>query len=306
MAHRFTSQSVTLPTTPGTLTGTLLAPIDTVPVPVVLIHPGSGPTDRDGNSRLLPGKNNSLLLLAEALAARGIASLRIDKRGIGASAGAMTAEQDLRLETYVDDAVAWLRWLRADGRFDRVVVLGHSEGALIGALAAGQFGADGYVSLAGAGERGSGILRRQLAARLPAELATENERVLTALEHGEKVDSVPPKLFMLYRPSVQPYLISWFARDPAAVVRGLAMPLLLVNGSTDIQVDSSDFGALTRARPDARALWLAGMNHVLKMVGNDQNAQVASYSDPALPLAPALVEGVATFVLGLPARAKRP
>ena len=294
----FTATDVTLATPTGVLHGTLLAPAAPARVPVVFIHPGSGPTDRDGNSRLLPGKNNSLRLLAEGLAARGIASLRIDKRGIGASAAAMTAEKDLRFDTYVDDALGWLRWLKTDPRFTRIVVVGHSEGALIGAVAAGRLPADGYVSLSGAGLPAATILRRQLAGKLPPDLVDANEQILASLEHGTVVDTIPPKLWTLYRQSVQPYLISWFRYDPAAVVHGLTMPVLLVNGSTDLQVDSTDVSALAHARPDARLLWIPGMNHVLKLVAGDLTAQLPSYSDSTLPVAPALVSGVAAFVQG--------
>ena len=293
----FASQEVTLATPTGTLAGTLLAPAAPARVPVVFIHPGSGPTDRDGNSRLLSGKNNSLRLLAEALAAHGIASLRIDKRGIGASAAAMTAEADLRFDTYIDDALAWLRWLKADARFTRVIVVGHSEGALIGAAAAGRLPADAYVSLAGAGAPASTTLRHQLTAKLPPALVDENERILTSLEHGTTVATVSAPLWSLYRPSVQPYLISWFRYDPAAVVHALTMPVLLANGSTDVQIDTTEFAALTRARPDATVLWVPGMNHVLKLVTGDAAAQLPSYSDPALPVAPALIDGVVGFIL---------
>jgi len=162
----YVAQPATLATATGTLHGTLLAPQGGPAVPVVLIHPGSGPTDRDGNSPLLAGKNNSLRLLAEGLAARGIATLRIDKRGIAESAAALGTEADLRLETLAADAAAWLELLRRDPRFDRVIVLGHSEGALIGALAAADAQAEGYISVAGPARRGSDILRRQLGPRL--------------------------------------------------------------------------------------------------------------------------------------------
>lgn len=297
----FVPVEVTLTTPTGTLVGTLLTPSGTTRMPVVLIHPGSGPTDRDGNSRLLPGKNNSLKLLAEGLAARGVASLRIDKRGIAGSAAALTSEAEIRFDTYIDDAEAWLHWLRAGPRFTRIVVVGHSEGALIGAVAASRLPADGYVSLSGAGARASVVLRRQLAGKLPPELAAENERILTALELNTPVGQVPGPLWTLYRPGIQPYLASWFAYDPAEIVHALGMPVLLLNGSTDFQVDTSDFAALASARPDAERRWIPGMNHVLKLVGGDFAAQLPSYSDPTLPVAPDVIEVLAGFVLKLPA-----
>jgi hypothetical protein len=96
---------------------------------------------------MLPGKNDTYRLLAAAPAQKGIASLRYDKRGIAASAGAMVAEQDLRFEMYVNGAAAWLRQLRADKRFSKAAIAGHSEGSLIGMLAAQQVPVAGYVSL---------------------------------------------------------------------------------------------------------------------------------------------------------------
>jgi pimeloyl-ACP methyl ester carboxylesterase len=292
----YVAQPATLATATGTLHGTLLAPQGGPAVPVVLIHPGSGPTDRDGNSPLLAGKNNSLRLLAEGLAARGIATLRIDKRGIAESAAALGTEADLRLETLVADAAAWLELLRRDPRFDRVIVLGHSEGALIGALAAAAAQAEGYISVAGPARRGSDILRRQLGPRLSGTLAAENERILTALECGQRVGAVPEPLLALYRASVRPYLISWFRHEPVSAVRRLAMPVMIVQGTTDLQVEAGEGAALHAARPDATYLDVEGMNHVLKLVGGGLPEQLAAYGDPTLPVAPALLDGLAAFV----------
>jgi uncharacterized protein len=294
----FVGEPVTLATVTGPLHGTLLAPAGGFPVPVVLIHPGSGPSDRDGNTPLLAGRNNSLRLLAEGLAARGIATLRIDKRGIAESAAALTAEADLRFETLVADAAAWLDLLCRDPRFDRVIVLGHSEGALIGALAAAEAHADGYISLAGPARRGSDILRRQLGPKLSGTLAAENEHIVTALERGDRVESVPPPLLVLYRRSVQPYIISWFGYEPISEIRRLTMPVMIVQGTTDLQVEAAEGAALHAARPDARYLEVAGMNHVLKLVGGGLTEQLASYGDPTLPVAPALLDGLAAFIHG--------
>ena len=160
-------------------------------VPVVLLLSGSGPTDRNGNSPMLPGKNNSLQMLAEGLAENGIASLRYDKRGVGESAKAMVSEADLRFETYVDDAVAWCEQLRKDKRFSAVIIAGHSEGSLIGMLAAKRCNAAGFISIAGAGRAAADILRTQLAGKLPPELATQSDAILKNLEAGKTTDNPP-------------------------------------------------------------------------------------------------------------------
>lgn len=290
-------EPVRLETSTGTLHGTLLLPAGGGPVPVALLIAGSGPTDRDGNSAALPGKNNSLKLLAEGLAARGIASVRYDKRGIGESRSAAASEVAVRFDHFVDDAAAWVRQLDADPRFASVAVVGHSEGSLIGMLAAQRAPADAVVSIAGPARRASDILRDQLRGRLPAELAAQSEHILTRLEAGETVDSVPAPLMVLYRPSVQPYLASWMRYTPAEEVARLTVPVLVVQGTTDLQVPVEEARSLQAALPTARLAVVEGMNHVLKPVPADPARQQASYADPALPVAPGLVEAVADFLL---------
>ena len=265
-------------------------------VPVVLILAGSGPTDRNGNSTMLPGKNNSLQMLAEGLAGNGIASLRYDKRGVGESAKAMVSEADLRFETYVDDAVAWCEQLRTDKRFSVVIIAGHSEGSLIGMLAAKRCSASGFVSIAGAGHTAANILRTQLAGKLPPELATQSDEILKNLEAGKTTENPPAALAALYRTSVQPYLLSWFRYDPAKSIAGLTVPVLIVQGTTDLQVTVDDAKRLAAASPKAKLLIVEGMNHVLKEVPPDREKQMASYSDPTLRLAPEFLAGVVEFV----------
>ncbi|MEA2341920.1 MAG: uncharacterized protein QOF63_89 [Thermoanaerobaculia bacterium] len=280
-----------------TLHSTLLLPKDTTkPMPIVLLISGSGPTDRNGNSPMLKGKNNSLLMLAEGLASNGIASLRYDKRGVGESASAMVAEADLRFDTYVDDALSWCEQFRKDKRFTAVIIAGHSEGSLIGMLAAKRCNADGFVSISGAGRAAADILRTQLAGKLPPELATQSDAILKNLEAGKTTENPPPQLDAIYRPSVQPYMISWFRYDPAKWIAALTVPVLIVQGTTDLQVTVDDAKLLAAANPKAKLLLIEGMNHVLKEVPDDRDKQIASYSNPDLRLAPEFLVSVVDFV----------
>ena len=287
---------VTLTTKTGTLQGTLLIPAGAkTPMPVALLIAGSGPTDRDGNSPLLPGKNNSLKMLAEGLGQHGIATLRYDKRGVGASVSAMGKESDLRFTTYADDAVDWLEWLRADQRFSRRIVIGHSEGALIGVLAAQRSPVSHVVSLAGAGRPIGDVLDEQLSRMMPPDVMSDARRIMTELKAGRAVDSVPKPLLMVFRPSVQPYMISWLPIDPAQEVGRLTVPTLIVQGTTDTQVTKGDAERLAAGHPRATLELIDGMNHVLKEI-REASQQTASYSDPALPLHPRLVESITKFV----------
>jgi uncharacterized protein len=264
---------------------------------VALIIAGSGPTDRNGNSVGAPGTNDAYRMLAEALAQRGIASVRYDKRGVAASGAAAGSETELRFETYVQDAAAWLRLLRMDPRFSAVSVIGHSEGSLVGMLAAREAGADAFISLAGIARRASDILRDQLRPSLPPALLQANEQILQRLERGEQTDSVPTELAALYRPSVQPYVISWFRYVPGEEIARLSIPTLIVQGSTDIQVGVAEAEELARRSPSARLEIVEGMNHVLKRVSGGLAEQRPAYFDPSLPIMEELVEVTAGFIL---------
>ena len=296
-AHAHAAETpITLDTPTGQLAGTLELPAGADKPRVALLIAGSGPTDRDGNSSMIPGRNDSLKLLAAGLADAGIATVRYDKRGIGGSHAAGSAESALRFEMFVDDAAAWIARLKADPRFASVAVIGHSEGSLIGMLAAQQANAAAFVSIAGIADGASTLMRKQLEGKLPPELEKESERILVSLESGVVVDPVPPALATLFRPSVQPYLISWFKYVPAQRIAELTMPVLVVQGNTDIQVDVVQANRLHGARPGAKLEIIPGMNHVFKHVRAVPELQVASYGDPSLPVSPLLVKSIADFL----------
>jgi uncharacterized protein len=262
------AQAFDLPTSWGCLSGTLELPTGEGPWPGVLLIAGSGPTDRDGNSALLPGPIDNLKRLAQQLAGRGVASLRYDKRGIGGSTYPGLSESALRFEDLVADAVELAHRLSADEHIARLSLVGHSEGALIAALAATQAHAQGVVSISGAGNRASTLMRTQLEALLPPDLAQPAVSALTALEAGQLASDVPVSLQLLFRPSVQPYLISWFRYDPAQVLAQLPFPVLLVHGSADTQLPVQHAHWLQQGRPDAKLKIVEGMDHLLSLGGD--------------------------------------
>jgi pimeloyl-ACP methyl ester carboxylesterase len=249
---------------------------------------------------LLPGANNSLKYLAEGLADRGIASLRYDKRGIGASRSAMTSEENLRFKMGADDAADWVKMLRADRRFTTITVVGHSEGSLLGMLTAQESPVDGYVSIAGAGRAADKVLREQLGKQLPPPLLAEANAALDTLLAGHTIAAPPQALLALFRPSVQPYLISWLTVDPQAEIAKLTIPVLLLQGTLDAQVTVSDAQLLAKAQPKAKLVILDGMNHVFKNVPPDAASQKNAYSDPKIPDNPTLIADIADFVKSVP------
>jgi uncharacterized protein len=287
---------ISIETDHGTLYGSLLTPEGKDQYPIVLIIPGSGPTDRDGNSRALPGKNNSLKMLANALAESGIASVRYDKRGAGRNSGAITPEKDTRFELFISDATQWINTLKKDHRFTKVGVIGHSEGSLVGMIAAKQGGADSYVSLEGAGRPINDILRNQLVG-LPSELDQQVDLILSDLKAGKTINQIDDKLASIFRPSVQPFLISWMKYDPAEEISKLNIPVLIVNGTHDIQVSVKDAQKMKEAKNDASLLIIENMNHVLKEAPADAMENMKAYSDSSLPLANGLMEGLINFYM---------
>lgn len=292
-AARAAETAITLQTPTGTVFGTLALPA-TVPAPVVLIVAGSGPVDRNGNAGML--QTNAYAQIAAALAARGVASVRYDKRGVGASAKAAPPESDIRIETYADDVAAWVRLLTADKRFLRTIVAGHSEGSLLGILALQQAKGYGFVSLEGAGRPIGVVLDEQLKRRLPADLDKKAEAVVAQLERGKTVADPPPELMALFRPSVQPYVISMMQYDPAKEIAKLSVPVTIVQGTADVQVTIDDANALKRAVPSAKLVLVQGMNHVLKHAPDtsSQAAVTAGYTDPSLPIEPQVIDAIVT------------
>lgn len=289
---------IQLQTAQGTLYGSVLVPRADRPVPVVLMISGSGPTDRDGNNPEA-GRNDSLKKLALLLAQNNIASVRYDKRGVATGRKATPDERDLSVAGYVDDAVAWSAQIKRDPRFGPLIILGHSEGALIATLAAERAGASAVVSLSGSGRPLGEVLREQIGERLPAELQPRSYQLIERLEAGQYDPDVPQPLQVLFRPSVQPYLISLLRQDPAQAFAALKIPALIVQGSNDIQVGVGDAQALQQAKPDAQLALIPGMNHVLRIVPMDLASQLKSYRDHNRPLAAELGRVVVKFIDGL-------
>lgn len=297
--NRYTEESTELKTANGTIHGSLIVPDDNKSRCVALIISGSGPTDRNGNTAVpnMP-QNNSLKYLAEGLAEQGIATLRYDKRGIAASTDAGKNEADLRLDDYVDDARAWTALLGKDRRFRNVAVIGHSEGSLIGMLACqNNKKVCKFVSLAGSGRPADKIIEEQLAVQAGPFMKTIKQ-INDSLRHGITVKDIPPMLMSLYRPSVQPYMISWFRYDPQHEIAKLDIPVMILQGDTDIQVSVKDAGLLKAARPDAQMVIINNMNHVLKECATmDKTEQMLKYyTDPALPVKPDLANTIARFL----------
>lgn len=278
----------------GQIYGTLMLPKDRDKFTVALIIAGSGPTDRDGNNPSA-GENNSLKMIAQALANEGIASVRFDKRGIGESSYLVEKEEDLLFEDYVKDVVAWIEKLKEDPRFEKVVVIGHSEGALIGSIAVNQTKADGFISVAGAGYPAYEILERQLKVQ-SEKVFNICKPIIDELMKGNLVEDVPEGLYSLFRPSVQPYLISWFKYEPAEEIAKIDVPILIIQGDRDLQITVDNAKQLHKANPRSELAIVPGMNHVLKDAPEEREGNLKTYNDSNLPLNEQFVQELVKFI----------
>ena len=262
---------------------------------LVIIIAGSGPTDRTGNN--IAGVNcNAYKMLAEALAKENIASYRFDKRAIGKSAIKNLNEKDLSFDDYVNDAEAIYNYLRDSAGFKNIYFAGHSEGSLIGMIASQKTNAKGFISIAGAGRPIDVVLTEQVTKQSPI-IGRQVDSMLQVLKTKNKLDSVPLYLFSLFRPGIQPYMVSWMKYIPAVEILKLKCPILLVQGTCDIQVKTVDAEALHHANPKSTLDIIEGMTHVLKNAeANCEDKNLNTYHDPSLPLNSKFVTDIISFV----------
>jgi len=275
------------------LFGTLTVPDLTKKYPVALIIAGSGPTDRDGNNPMM--KNNSLKMLAEALAKNGIASLRYDKRGIGESKASAISESSLVFENYTEDAKSWINFLKQDKRFSQLVIIGHSEGSLIGMIAGAK--ANKFISIAGAGDSADKIIKAQIASKSNKQIEEMTFPIIDSLKTGNTVKKVDPMLNSLFRSSIQPYLISWFKYNPQTEIKKLNVPILILQGNNDLQVTVQDAENLSKSNKNAELLIVDKMNHIMKIIEGDKQANLESYNNATLPISEVMTNKIVSFIL---------
>lgn len=260
---------------------------------LVIIIAGSGPTDRDGNQQMM--QNNSLKMLGQDLAKEGIATFRYDKRIFTLLKQQALQEDKLRFDDFVEDAVSTINYFKTKNKYDAIYVLGHSQGALVGLLATQQTEVTGYISLAGAGQGIDQTIVNQIGLQMPG-LKDDAAKALATLKEKGSVKDFSPALTSILRKSVQPFMASWMQYDPAVEIQKLTIPVLIINGTRDLQVDMNEAEALKGAAPNAQLSVIENMNHVLKEVSDDQMENAKSYNEPSRPLAPMLVETIQNFI----------
>jgi len=279
------------------LYGSLRRPAVPQSRPAVLLLAGSGPEDRNGDDVKDGQRSHTLKLIAEGLAAQGFVTLRVDKRGVGASTPAAPPARGLSIGMFVDDAVSWAKFLRVQPGVRCVVILGHSEGALIAALVAQKVKTCGVASVSGAARDLGAVIESQdaLAGRTPAMIERTRE-IIASLRAGEPVADVPPALARTFGPDVQAYEMSMININPVAELAKVKAPILVLQGDNDLQSSVEDAKSLAAATPGAKLVILKGVNHVLKVAPTDMVGNFMTYANPSLPLAPGVIPSIVAFV----------
>lgn len=272
--------------------GTLTTPANNKAKSLVIFIQGSGPTDRDGNQSMM--KNDGMKKMARALSENGIASYRFDKR-IFKMQELKMKEEDLRFEDFSKDVEDILKHFEAQDRFDNLIIAGHSEGSLVGMLAAKE-SADAFISLAGAGEPIDSIIVDQVNKMAPK--LGENARVaFDEIRANGKTTNYNQMLESVFRPSVQPYIHSWMQYDPSEEIKKLDIPVLIINGSADIQVEVDQAEMLKSGNDDAELVIIENMNHIFREVeSKDRLVNTKSYNEPDLPLHAELIPVLTKFI----------
>lgn len=262
---------------------------------LVILIAGSGPTDRDGNQKGLT--NNSLKYVSEALAKNDIAVFSYDKRIIAQMKSKTVNEAALTFDDFITDATSVLLFFKNKKKYNKIIIAGHSEGSLIGMIAANEK-ADAFISLAGAGRTIDAVLVDQITKQAPF-LKEETQKNLDILKSGKTFELKNPMLASIFRESIQSYMISWIQYNPQIEIAKLQMPVLIVNGTKDLQVAVSEAELLKKAKPEAELVLIENMNHIFKVINGDDAENMKSYSNPDIPIATKLTSTITTFVKSL-------
>lgn len=272
--------------------GTLISP-ETPSSKIAIIIPGSGPTDRNGNQQMM--RNNSLKLLAEGLAQEGVASFRYDKRILTLLKQNALNEETLRFDMFIEDAVAVVNHFKEEGRYKEIYIIGHSQGSLVGMVAAQETKIDGFISLAGPGQAIDKTIVNQIGLQMP-DLKDAAQQALETLKRDGRVNDFSPALISILRPSVQPFMASWMQYDPREEIGKLAVPTLIVNGTKDVQVSEEEAQQLKLGKNDATLVFIEKMNHVLRIIEGDNLENTKSYNQHQLPISEELIKIIAQFI----------
>lgn len=287
---KFTETEIAIPSEKVTVNGSLISPSDDSKVPLIIIIPGSGPNDRNGNQGMM--QSNSLKLLAEELKNNQIATFRYDKSALALLKIEGFKQEDVSFNDFIVDAKSVVKYFKDSNKYSKIIIAGHSQGSLVGMIAAKNTG--GFISIAGAGRTIDEVIIEQIGKQAP-NLIEETTTAFEKLKNGKKVENANPMLVSVLHTSLQPFMMSWIKYNPQEELKKLTIPTLIINGTKDIQVPVSDAKLLHQSNSTSEIQIIENMNHILKEITIDSQ-NIASYTNPDLPIMDELVNAITVFV----------
>lgn len=269
--------------------GTLLIPESIENPPLVILIAGSGPTDRDGNQSFM--KNDMLKKLAEELTKNGVATFRYDKRVVK-QLKTRTFDKNIRFDDFVNDAKSVVTHFKPS--YSSIIIAGHSQGSLVGLLAA-EAEVDGFISLAGAGNPIDQVILEQITKTAPF-FTEDSKRVLEILKSGKTTTEFPPALASIFNLDIQPFMSNWMQYNPQELIENLEIPVLIINGTKDLQVSTKEAQLLKERKADAELVIIENMNHLLFEINGDDLVNTKSYNELQHPIVPEVITSIVRFI----------
>ncbi|MBD3890062.1 alpha/beta hydrolase [Olleya marilimosa] len=284
----YTSKEVTIS---KHINGTLLTSIDANKPDLAILIAGYGPTDRDGNQNFL--KTNNIKKLSIGLTKNGIATFRYDKR-IVKQIRQNNVDKNLSFDDFVTDAIDVLDYFKNLNQYNKIYIVGHDQGSLIGMLAA-KDKADGFISIAGAGQTIDSVIIEQIEKTAP-QFTADTKRIFNILKSGKTTTDYPVALSSIFNIETQRFFMSWMKHNPVDIISTLNVPTLIINGTKDLQVSEAEALLLKEAAKDASIKIIKNMNHVMVTIAGDDLENSKSYNESQRPLADGLLEKIISFI----------
>jgi pimeloyl-ACP methyl ester carboxylesterase len=282
------SEEITVHNKEIELPGTLTYSKENTPL-IIWVH-GSGPVDRNGNQPAQNVNSNYIQQFRVAINTKNIAFFSYDKRTANKENSAFF--KDTKIMDFALDAQAVVDHFKNKKIFSEIILIGHSQGSLVAMLASKNI--DKYISLAGAGETIDKTMIRQISKNNPT-LGAAAKQQFDTLRVKEKIEVIHPFLISVFAKPKQSFWYSWMLLNPLEEIKKLSMPVLIINGDKDLQVQIKDAEALHAANSKSKLVIIKNMNHVLKDIQKEED-NLSSYYSGAFPISEKLIETIGSFV----------
>ena len=271
--------------------GNLVTPYADDKVPLLIFIMDAGAINRDGNDRM--SKNETFKKLSRELAKHGIASFRYDKR-IFAMDRMGVRENEISFKNFIDDAIETIDYFEKNNDYSKIILAGHGQGSLVGMIAA-RDRANAFIGIAGNANSIDNVIIDQLAEQAPG-LDKSASLAFKQLRENGRATVYEPALESIFRYDLQPFMRTWLQYNPKEEIAQLDIPILLLYGKKDIQVNTSEGEKLKEVAPDAQFVAIDNMNHILSEIKGNRLENHISYNESWRPIMPAVISTLATFV----------